>query len=111
MQQSLIESFDAHQKSLGSEAIGIVLITQYYESKLARDDIERALALNLENPMISEVVLLNEIELNLEAFSNREKIKQFIIPQRLTFSIAFAFANKHFPNRTLILGKINIFEI
>jgi len=107
----LVEGFVQRQKSLGRQARGIVLITQYFESEHAREDIENALRKNLENPMISEVVLLNEFEFtrDLGFLPHAEKIKKFVIKQRLTFAIAFSFANDYYPNRTIILANSDIY--
>jgi len=90
-----------------SASLGIALILQYYvprndTSKLK--DINQALVRNLHHRAVSDVYLLNEREFDYSEFPHNEKIHQFVIGRRLTFNIAFSFANKYLVGRTAILG-------
>jgi len=76
----------------------VVLITQFYMPRDmdVYDDITGALLSNLVNSVITEVLLLNEVEFDFSEFhpDANAKIKQIVIGKRLTFSLAFQYANK-----------------
>ena len=86
---------------------GLVVITQYFELKNNeyQSDIDECLTYNLNNPLITEIVLLNEKIYDFSKFPSHHKIRQVNIGRRLRFSDAFNYANNHFARRTVILGN------
>jgi hypothetical protein len=89
----------------GLETRGVALIQQYFSPDDERDqDINVALWRNLQNDYITDIYLLNEVELQFHGFPNAHKIHQIVIGERLTFQRAFAFANEHLQGRTVALG-------
>lgn len=90
-----------------NDEVGVALILQIYmpDDPAKRQDISAALQRNLENEHISDIYLLNEAKLNIDGFLNQHKIHQHVTEKRLTFKMAFEFANEHLVNRTVIIGK------
>lgn len=87
--------------------LGIALIMQYFipnNDQVKGNDINQALVRNLKHRAITDIYLLNEKEYDYSKLFNHEKIHQIIIKERLTFKIAFSFANKYLLGRTVLLG-------
>lgn len=93
-----------------ADTCGADLITQYYQPENTDKllGINAVLQRNLNNPLISQVYLLNEREHDFTGLQNAHKIFQYITGKRLSFSAAFQFANQHLVNRTVILGEFFI---
>ena len=108
---------------------GTVLLGQYYihpTNHVISHDINLALIHNLNNPFISEIILLNEIEIDFNnisiptmtttttssshsskqavVFPNLWKIKQVVLGRRVLFRDLFSYANKHLVGRIVVVG-------
>lgn len=81
-----------------------VLVTQYFERGGGRGEPYIALLKNLANPLISEIILLNEDVYDFASLPHSHKIHQIHLGQRLTFSSAFRFINNALSNRVIIFG-------
>jgi hypothetical protein len=93
--------------AVSMQAPGVVLVLQFYAPRevLRVQEINVALWRNLQNEHITDIYLLNEVELNFAGFPNAHKLHQVVIGERLTFKRAFTFANEHLAGRTIVLGK------
>lgn len=89
---------------------GVVLLVQYYltDNSATQRDMADALSRNLNNEHIASVFVLAETELDLSAFAS-PKLQQRVIGERLTFQLAFRFANEYLPNRTVVLANADIY--
>ena len=87
---------------------GVVLVQQYYSptDSIKSSDINLALWRNLQNPYITDIYLLNEVEVSYKGFPNTHNLHQVVVGERLTFKQTFEFANQYLQNRTVIIGKI-----
>ena len=87
---------------------GVVLVQQYYSptDSIKSSDINLALWRNLQNPYITDIYLLNEVEVSYKGFPNTHKLHQVVVGERLTFKQTFEFANQYLQNRTVVIGKI-----
>ena len=91
---------------------GVVLVTQFFISEKPEvlSNIIETLRRNLENPFITEILLLNEQDYDFSQFNNNYKINQIIIGERLTFKKAFEIMNmKYYNNRKVILANADIY--
>lgn len=89
----------------------INLIVQYYKcgNEARQEEIDICLTTNLNNEFISSIHLLTEQLHDISQFPHREKIKQTIIGERLTFERAFQHANQHHENEIWILSNADIY--
>lgn len=82
------------------------LVTQYYNdpNKSRQKEIDLCLALNLEHPAIERVYCLVEPDTSVspELLSN-SKLTCVDVPGRLTYLMAFEFANKELPVNTVVM--------
>jgi hypothetical protein len=92
-------STDSYSRSAYSE-YGVTLVTQHVD-----DTSVQALEENLLNPAISQVILLNNVQINYSKLKNAWKIVQRLVPERLTFAQALRYANTELTGRTVIIGK------
>jgi hypothetical protein len=90
----------------------IMLIQQYYDcgNDLRQQEIDNCLQLNLNNPNIDLIILLNEKEYNFTEYKNNNKIHQEIIIDRLAFKHIFDYAN-YYTNNDFIITANNDIEI
>lgn len=102
---------------------GVVLITQYFDAttklqqeeinvkidvekvKIMQEDMNFVLTKNLMNPYIEDIFMLTEQFVNFTSFPNSNKIKQYVLGNRLTFRDAFLFSNQYIADRVVVLGK------
>jgi tetratricopeptide (TPR) repeat protein len=56
--------------------------------------LQDTLQTNLNNPLIDEILLINQIEYNFSKLTNSQKLKQFILPRRVRYSDLFRLANE-----------------
>jgi len=84
----------------------MILIQQYFisDNPIRQKEIDETLEQNIKNPLIKEINLLNEKRYNLK----HKKIKQFIIKQKLTYTIALKYARK-LKNKVIILAYSDIY--
>lgn len=90
---------------------GVVLITQFYmpQEKESQERIQKALSLNLDNPLVENILLLNEVQYDFSRLDGSEKITQKVIGHRLTLSEAFAAARDLFPGRIVAIANSDIY--
>ena len=91
----------------GFEPSKIWLIQQYYipsQGKRAKE-IKKCLQKNLLNPLIDNVLLLNETDLSSHflKFQNSEKIRQCVIDRRLTYKIVLREIHNEIPPGDIII--------
>ena len=95
----------------------IILIVQWYNTTDTQRQKENTICLinNILNPLIDNIILLNEEFYDLNTILKdlppkiKTKIRQKIIGSRLTFYDAFQYANNNFPNDIIILSNLDIF--
>jgi hypothetical protein len=89
----------------------IQLIVQYFRcaTKERQEEIDICLRNNLLNNYISTVHLLTEEELDVSVFHNKDKIKQTVIGDRLTYRKAFEYANQCQDSSIWILANADIY--
>jgi len=85
-----------------------ILISQIYNTnKIRFNEMLKTLNNNIENKNIEEIILLNEKHINLDI--NSSKVKEIIINNRLTYKIAFDYAEYNIPaNKIVILANSDI---
>ena len=90
---------------------GVILVTQYFETsnKLKLKSVKEALRRNLLNPLIKNIILLNEDYYDFTNFENDKKIIQVKLGRRLTFSDAFGVANDNLSGSYVILANSDIY--
>ena len=82
----------------------MILITQLYKTHSVRlKEIEKSLKKNVENPYIKEIILLNETPIELEKELDKSKIKEVIVNQRLSYKIAFEYAENNITNNEIVI--------
>lgn len=88
----------------------IVLIQQYYISNhpVRQKELDTALQLNIENPLISNIYLLNETIYDVPIITKNPKITQINIGKRLTYKRVFEFAQQLDPSWIKILSNSDI---
>ena len=88
-----------------------ILITQYFESSnaLKQKGVEEALRRNLLNPLIKNIILLNEEYYDFTNYKNNNKIIQIKLGRRLMFSDAFGFANDNLTGSYVVLANSDIY--
>ena len=97
----------------------VVLINQWYNTKNKQRQKENIVCLinNILNPLIENVILLNEefydfnkfVELKDIPTKFKIKIRQKIINKRLTFYDAFDYANNYLKDNIVIISNLDIF--
>lgn len=95
----------------------IILITQWYNTQDKQRQKENTICLinNILNPLIDNIILLNEDFYDLNSILKnlspkiKSKIRQKVIGTRLTFYDAFQYVNDNFPNNIIILSNLDIF--
>jgi len=90
----------------------LILITSYYEpiNEDRKKEIMFCLEKNNNNPLITEIILMNDREYELEFLENKEKIKQVIISsERLYFKQAIEYSNNFLNEKIVILSNSDIF--
>lgn len=92
----------------------LVLVSQYYISNsTSRQRLnDMVLRKNMRNPSISQIFLLTESLVDLSFFHDfegNEKLVQVVIGERLTFRLAFQFANSRLVGRTVIVSNADIY--
>jgi hypothetical protein len=87
------------------------LIVQYYKcgNEARQEEIDICLSNNLNNEFISSIHLLTEQLFDVSHFPYHEKIKQTVVGERLTFEMAFQYANQHHENQIWILSNADIY--
>jgi len=90
----------------------MILITSYYKSnnKDRQNEIDECIKKNIENPLISNIYLLNDKTYNAKILKN-DKIKQFNIikDKKLLFKDAIEFINSYCHNENVILSNTDIY--
>jgi len=90
----------------------VILIQQFYIDKNSsrHNENKYCLRMNVNNKHIDEIILLNEREYNnTELGISSNKIKQIVITDRLTYSIAYKWAQEHHMNGYVALANTDIF--
>lgn len=92
----------------------MILITSYYksENKERQKEIDTCLLKNIENPLISNIYLLNDKIYNLKFLKKKiSKIKQFDLVKgnKLLFKDAIEFINSYCYKETVILSNTDIY--
>jgi hypothetical protein len=102
---------DHHNDHHDQRFSGVNLITQYFKSNntFRQNGINEALKLNLMNPIISTVYLLNEEHYDFSQYNNSNKIIQVHLGRRMTFSDAFAFANDNLNGSVIAVANSDIY--
>jgi hypothetical protein len=90
---------------------GAVLITQFFipKDQNALRNVQDALVQNLANNLISNVLLLNEVEYDFSSLPNYQKITQIVIGRRLLISDAFQAAREMLDGRIVIVANADIY--
>lgn len=96
-----------------------ILIAQYYkvntgdnEYKIKRQiETDQCLLLNLQNPFLDEIHLLNEQIYDVSFIPDiyRSKVKQVNVEKRLTYKMVIDYYNANIPNTICILANADIF--
>lgn len=104
----------ADMRSSPRSSAGIVLISQHYHESSPGRDLVVALAKNLMNPLISDVVLFCDEEVDFSQLPHAHKIWQLLSgptsgragsrARGVLFQMAIDFAAAEFPGRTVIIG-------
>ena len=78
-------------------------ITQYYVPEKGRraKEIRKCLEMNIQNPLIDKIVLLNEKELLSSLPFPKGKIQESVIGQRLTYEAVLRWINENAPKDTI----------
>lgn len=90
----------------------IILITQFFISKdkKRQNELITSLQVNVANPFINKIILLNEREYTKEELgSSSDKIKQIVISKRLSFRDVFEIVEKEKLNGYIVLSNLDIF--
>jgi len=90
---------------------GISLITQYFKSTniYRQNAIDDALKMNLLNPIISIIYLLNEEQYDFSQYDNNNKIIQVQLGRRMSFSDALAFAHDNLSGDIVAIANSDIY--
>lgn len=85
------------------------LLTQYFEPpvKVRQDEIDSCLRMNIDNPLITKIYLFVERDYNLSRFDHI-KLSIQNIQRRLTYDLAFLYANTHLRDQICILANSDI---
>ena len=90
----------------------MILVTSYYKSsnKDRQKEIDECILKNIDNPMITNIYLLNDKIYNSRILKN-DKIKQFNIikENKLLFKDAIEFINSYCHNENVILSNTDIY--
>ena len=90
----------------------MILVTSYYKTsnKERQNEIDECITKNINNPLISNIYLLNDKIYNSKILKN-EKIKQFNIIKgnKLLFKDAIEFINSYCHNENVILSNTDIY--
>ena len=79
----------------------MILITQLYKSVDIRyNELITALKKNIENNYINQIILLHEEKLDIP---HHPKVKEIIVGKRLTYKMAFDWAEEHIPSGEIVM--------
>uniref|UniRef100_A0A7S3GBR4 Uncharacterized protein n=1 Tax=Palpitomonas bilix TaxID=652834 RepID=A0A7S3GBR4_9EUKA len=92
---------------------GIHIVVQYYIDKdeTRRDEVKTCLLENLKCPHVEGVHCLLDEPLTMEEFRDEqggEKLKSVYVGKRLTYKMAFDYANEHLSGKVVILMNADI---